>query len=69
MHFLCINHIISCCFCLWKLWFYGHLLQKLGILDENERLEDQMLFDIVFRNSELSPISLGKSSELVQSTC
>jgi len=28
--------------------------QKLGILEEGERVEDQMLFDIVFKNSELS---------------
>jgi len=27
-------------------------LQKLGILEENERVEDQTLFDIVFKNSK-----------------
>ena len=33
-------------------------LQKLGILDENERVEDQMLFDIVFKNSKFTLVNV-----------
>ena len=52
IHFPSSDHLCESISVIYSwLWFY---LQKLGILDENERIEDQTLFDSIFKNSEFT---------------
>jgi len=48
----------SCFPCFFVCDYGSCFFQKLGILDENERIEDQTLFDIVFRNSKFTLVSV-----------
>jgi len=43
--------VLSCGLCL-SFRRFLFILQEFGILDENERIEDQTLFDIIFKNSK-----------------
>jgi len=47
-----LSYYTSAAVCSCRLFWQFCFWQKLGILEENECLEDQTLFDIVFKNSE-----------------
>ena len=55
-HFCMFSYFMWCLFVI--VVFHCFLLQKLGIIGENERIEDLTLFNIVFKNSEMIRVNI-----------